>query len=506
MQSRAFTGVPPVYTGVVFLFSWIYLLFYAQTAGIEAAAPVSLMSGSYTISAFVMCATLVAIAFLPFDRARFLTAAPAKIASPLIMSFGTAALMANVPDSLFLASVGIGGVLTGLGSGIVAQQWVMAYRRVGLSVAINSFPMLMAMVVGVCATLMYLPGDVLRVATIAAPVVAGVMFHMVRLEPWPQDDLEQGPRDRPFNFFVLLLPFVVFYLASGFLDYFSLVSNYTFVFYALAAFIPLLISGISIFRAARQGFVSAFLVPICFLVVVAVPFFALGGIVPMAQFVSIGELGIEVLLFIVAVGFADFFSLDALKTYCLVRVVAALFNSIGWYAASYAGLAYDVLFSSQASLFVVLVGIEVLAVALAVVIVKVQKSGSGAASSGEMPNSSANGAQIDVDVTGDTSKGSKDEATLAGEGDSTELTLGEKCDGVAERYGLSKRECDVLHLLARGYSSARIQSELYIAPGTVNYHTRNIYSKLGVHSKQDLIDLVFGYRNAPRCNRAQGKE
>lgn len=59
MQSRAFIGVPPVYTGVIFLFSWIYLLFYAQTAGIEAAAPVSLMSGSYTISAFVMCATLV---------------------------------------------------------------------------------------------------------------------------------------------------------------------------------------------------------------------------------------------------------------------------------------------------------------------------------------------------------------------------------------------------------------------------------------------------------------
>lgn len=110
-----------------------------------------------------------------------------------------------------------------------------------------------------------------------------------------------------------------------------------------------------------------------------------------------------------------------------------------------------------------------------------------------MLNSSANGAQIDVDVTGDTSKGSKDEATLVGEGDSTELTLEEKCDGVAERYGLSKRECDVLHLLARGYSSARIQSELYIAPGTVNYHTRNIYSKLGVHSKQDLIDLVFCY-------------
>lgn len=441
MQSRAFIGVPPVYTGVIFLFSWIYLLFYAQTAGIEAAAPVSLMSGSYTISAFVMCATLVAIAFLPFDRVRFLTSVSVKIASPLLMTVGTVILMADIPDSLAFVSVGIGGVLTGLGSGVAAQQWAMAYRRVGLSVAISSFPLLMAMTVGVCATLMYLPGDVLRAATIVAPAVVGMMFHMVRLEPWPQDDLGQGPRDRPFNFFILLLPFAVFYLASGFLDYFSLVSNYTFVFYALAAFIPLLISGASIFRTARQGFVSAFLVPICFLVVVAVPFFALGSIAPMAQFVSIGELGIEVL-----------------------------------------------------------------AIALSVVIVQVQKGGSGTTSSGEAPDSAVDGVQSDDDVAGDVLRGSEGETSLAGESGSAEPTLEEKCDAIAEHHGLSKRERDVLRLLARGYSSARIQSELYIAPGTVNYHTRNIYAKLGVHSKQSLIDLVLGYRNAPRRNHVQGKD
>lgn len=61
---------------------------------------------------------------------------------------------------------------------------------------------------------------------------------------------------------------------------------------------------------------------------------------------------------------------------------------------------------------------------------------------------------------------------------------------MGQEFALSSREIDVLRLLARGYSSARIQSELYIAAGTVNYHTRNIYAKLGVHSKQEVIDLV----------------
>ena len=64
------------------------------------------------------------------------------------------------------------------------------------------------------------------------------------------------------------------------------------------------------------------------------------------------------------------------------------------------------------------------------------------------------------------------------------------CKEIARDFELSNREIDVLALLARGYSAARIQKELYIAAGTVNYHTRNIYGKLGVHSKQEVIDLM----------------
>lgn len=45
-------------------------------------------------------------------------------------------------------------------------------------------------------------------------------------------------------------------------------------------------------------------------------------------------------------------------------------------------------------------------------------------------------------------------------------------------------------LLARGYASASIQKKLYIAAGTTNYHTRNIYAKLGVHSRSEVIELV----------------
>ena len=64
------------------------------------------------------------------------------------------------------------------------------------------------------------------------------------------------------------------------------------------------------------------------------------------------------------------------------------------------------------------------------------------------------------------------------------------CRRIGEEHGLSKRELDVFVLLARGYASASIQKKLYIAAGTTNYHTRNIYAKLGVHSRSEVIELV----------------
>lgn len=82
---------------------------------------------------------------------------------------------------------------------------------------------------------------------------------------------------------------------------------------------------------------------------------------------------------------------------------------------------------------------------------------------------------------------------LSDAGDETPLKKGKfqmTIDAVTARYGLSEREKDVLRLLAMGYSSAATAKDLCISWNTVRTHTRNVYAKLDVHSKQDLIDLV----------------
>lgn len=65
-----------------------------------------------------------------------------------------------------------------------------------------------------------------------------------------------------------------------------------------------------------------------------------------------------------------------------------------------------------------------------------------------------------------------------------------KCSAVADRYLLSRKETEVMFLLAKGYKSAQIQETLFISEGTANTHMRHIYRKLDVHSQRELMDLV----------------
>lgn len=61
---------------------------------------------------------------------------------------------------------------------------------------------------------------------------------------------------------------------------------------------------------------------------------------------------------------------------------------------------------------------------------------------------------------------------------------------VVDRYRLSRREADVLDLLARGRDVPYIAEELVISKNTVRSHIKSIFAKTGVHSRQELIDLV----------------
>ncbi len=59
--------------------------------------------------------------------------------------------------------------------------------------------------------------------------------------------------------------------------------------------------------------------------------------------------------------------------------------------------------------------------------------------------------------------------------------------------GLSAREVEVIALLAKGMTNARIAKELYISPRTVNAHLRSIYHKLGFSTRAEATRFASEY-------------
>lgn len=71
-----------------------------------------------------------------------------------------------------------------------------------------------------------------------------------------------------------------------------------------------------------------------------------------------------------------------------------------------------------------------------------------------------------------------------------DAALQRACDELADTYGLSSRERDVFALIARGRNLPYMSEALFISKNTVRTHLKNIYQKLGVHDRQELLDLV----------------
>ncbi|MBQ6585799.1 MAG: hypothetical protein IJH83_03215 [Coriobacteriales bacterium] len=82
------------------------------------------------------------------------------------------------------------------------------------------------------------------------------------------------------------------------------------------------------------------------------------------------------------------------------------------------------------------------------------------------------------------------ESAEADDADSGKRMFQKRCDAVAEAYGLTAKEREVLALLARGWSSRMIQERLSVTASTVSSHCSNIYAKTGVHSKEQVMKLV----------------
>ncbi|MGW4420964.1 helix-turn-helix domain-containing protein [Streptosporangium sp. NPDC004631] len=58
--------------------------------------------------------------------------------------------------------------------------------------------------------------------------------------------------------------------------------------------------------------------------------------------------------------------------------------------------------------------------------------------------------------------------------------------------GLSRREAEVMELIATGCSNGQIAQRLFLSEKTVKNHVNRIYAKLGADSRLTAIELWLG--------------
>ena len=151
--------------------------------------------------------------------------------------------------------------------------------------------------------------------------------------------------------------------------------------------------------------------------------------------------------------------------------------NVGLVAGTFVGF----YFGSSSSML--LVGVLVFIVYLFIVMENAASPGIGVALSPSL---------VDQNAQGDVAPGKVTiaEAAQMNLSEVFNAMLDDVCAAVSETYGLSKREAQVLALLARGRSLQSIADALCVAYSTVKTHTDRIYAKTGVHSRQELIDLL----------------
>lgn len=59
-----------------------------------------------------------------------------------------------------------------------------------------------------------------------------------------------------------------------------------------------------------------------------------------------------------------------------------------------------------------------------------------------------------------------------------------------QEFDLTKRELEVIKLMAEGYNNQHIAQELFISVSTVKFHINNIIEKMGVSTRAEAIVLA----------------
>lgn len=470
---RPLQRIRPDLLGFIFHLSWLYLLFYSS--GLQLGSPkpgvestdIIYLSSALALAAVLLFGCLRTKTFMRMGESRV-----GAIAAPTVTAFGTLlyCLEQSMPS---IALVWAAGILTGAGSAVLAARWASVFGNASPRTIIANFPTILVAIVAICVSIDYLPLPLCLALLVVLPLCSGAALRFARryqhaLRTSGATQREGMPASTRKSRLGLLVAFVALIgFTVAILPSFEVAGlNYGMLFYLVSAVLVLGFVGTAIFLADRKSFPLLFVVPLLILMGVLLPFAQYSVTAPGDVVYPVGNIAFELMLLFGTVLFALVTDQSPARTFMVGRVTLALSDLAGAFLGEYLAASGDASVTVQVASVCLFASSELLLVALVVSYFVNRR--------GKLQGTTATLA----------------ESRPAPQTASPAPSYAELLDGIAERFGLSERERDVFVLLAEGRSSARIQEDLCIAAGTVNYHTRNIYQKLGVHSRQEVIDLV----------------
>ena len=489
--------VHPELLGFSFHLAWLCLFMYNVVPGF-----VGREEGDYSaldpVYLYSMISLVVVLLFGIWKTRTFMSVVRSKLGcfgAPIVCALGTffytLCAMEVVVGSPTTPLLIAGGIMTGVGSAVMAAHWASVFGKAKARAVVMNFTFILAGVLIACLAISYLfPTLALIVATLL-PLASGASL----IYADKKTDTGEGSKDPQAKrqhsrraYAILICAVALLGLSTGCLPQLGTDEmHFEQMFYSATSVIVLGAVGWLVAKEDRKALPVFFAAPLVVLVVFALPYVRFTSTDASGLFYAMGNATLELMLLFEAVLFALLFDFSCARTFMIARVTMAVSDLSGWFLASWIMTNRGTGGAMQVAGTAMLVGSEVIVGALIVTYLFLRKK----SVKGPELNTQAAGVDARVKDSIDAAS-SKEDGT--GTGSENQASRADDADIVAfaaERFGLSPREADVLRLLVAGESTAQIQDTLCIAPGTFNYHMRNIYTKLGVHSRQELLVFIF---------------
>ena len=203
-------------------------------------------------------------------------------------------------------------------------------------------------------------------------------------------------------------------------------------------------------------------------------------------FLEVGKSALALMLWCFAAYLVFKFDFSAVRTFGIVQAVYYAGSLAGWAAGGALAPAYVASETVRTGVGVALAFLVI--IVLLFVLTESHVRNIVVWSCEDASADAAQGIAVDVPVTGEFAVQEGNQLSQA-----DEPTITDDLARVRDpKYGLSKRELEVLELFAQGRSANWIAERFVISKNTVRTHLRNIYAKLDVHTRQELLDFLTG--------------